>query len=163
MLTDARLALRGATQRPGYTLACVAVLALGIGACTTVFSALYSAVLKPLPYPDPDRLVVIHNRFPSLIVGASPADFTDLAKRTDLFAQTGAFYFLDLSRGGVDVPEKVNAVAISSSLFDVLGARPLMGRIFSEIEQKYHGSHAVILSESYWRGAFAGDPEILHR
>ena len=160
---DARLALRNFRKRPGYALACVTVLALGIGACTSVFSVLYSAALKPLPYPHPERVVVIRNRFPEMTVGASPADFSDLTAHTDLFAQTGAYYFLDLSRGGMDVPQKVNAVAISSSLFDVLGVKPLVGRTFNEAEQKYRGPHAVILSEEYWRNAFAGDAEILHR
>lgn len=153
-------------RRPGYALACIAVLAFGIGTCTAVFSALYAAVLKPLPYPKPDQLVMVHNRFPDAHfqnMGASPADYTDLGQRKDLFAETGAYYFLDLNLSGVEVPRKINAVAASSSLFRMLGAEPLMGRTFNDAEQRYNGPRAAILSESYWQSEFHRDPQIQHR
>jgi putative ABC transport system permease protein len=165
MWVDLRLALRQAKRRPAYAWTCIAVLALGLGACTTVFSALYAAVLKPLPYADPDRLVSVHNRFrngPLLGVGASAADYFSLRQHHELFRDAGAYYFLDLALSGVEIPQKINAVAISSSLLQVLGAEPLMGRTFSEVEQRFNGPHAVILSESYWESEFARDPAILH-
>jgi len=147
-------------------VACIAVLGFGIGICTAVFSALYSAVLKPLPYPEPDRLVVVQNSFPDLhsqSMGASPAGYFNLGKRHELFAEGGAYYFLDLNLTGVDVPRKVNAVAVSSSLLHMLGAQPLLGRSFTDLEQRYLGPHAVILSETYWQSTFGRDPQILHR
>jgi putative ABC transport system permease protein len=166
MWTDVRLALRQAKLRPAYALACISVLAFGVGTCTAVFSALYSAVLKPLPYPEPDSLVVVHNRFPELnlqSMGASPADYFNLSQHHELFVEAGAFYFLDLNLSGIDVPKKVNAAAASSSLFHILGVQPLLGRTFDGVEQRYRGPHAVILSEAYWQSAFGGDPGILHR
>ena len=164
MWQDIRLAFRQAKQRPTYALACIGVLAFGLGTCTAVFSALYSAVLKPLPYSEPDRLVVVHNRFPDLqSLGASPADYFNLSQRRELFAEAGAFYFLDLNLSGIDVPKKVNAVAASSSLFHLLGVQPLLGRTFDGVEQRYRGPHAVILSEAYWQSVFGRDPAILHR
>jgi hypothetical protein len=166
MWTDVRLAFRQSKRRPAHALACIAVLAFGVGTCTAVFSALYSAVLKPLPYPEPDSIVVVHNRFPELhlqSMGASPADYLNLSQHHELFVEGGAFYFLDLNLSGIDVPKKVNAVAASSSLFHMLGAQPLLGRTFDGVEQRYRGPHAVILSEAYWQSAFAADPGILHR
>ncbi len=166
MWRDVRLALRQAKHRPAYALTCIAVLAFGLGASTAVFSALYSAALKPLPYPDPDRLVVVRNRFPGSqleSMGASPADYFNLSQNRALFADAGAYYFLDLNLSGIDVPRKVNAVAVTSSLFHVLGAQPLLGRTFDDLEQRYRGPHAVILAEEYWESAFGRDPQILTR
>ncbi|HUA85949.1 MAG TPA: ABC transporter permease [Bryobacteraceae bacterium] len=166
MWADVRLAVRNARRRPAYAATCIAVLAFGLGACTAVFSALYSAVLKPLPYPDPDHLAIVQNHFrnaPMRAVGASAADYFNLREHHELFLDAGVYYFLDLNLSGVDVPRKVNAVAISSSLFDVLGAHPLLGRTFSEVEQRFSGPHAVILSESYWESEFARNPRILQR
>ena len=164
--TDLRMALRQAWRRPAFSLTCVAVLALGLGAGTAVFSALYAAVLRPLPYADPGRLVAVHNRFPGLHLqrlGASSLDYLDLRQHRELFADAGAFYYLDLNRSGIERPEKVNAVAVTASLFRTLGVQPIMGRNFTAEEEQYHGPHAVILSEAYWRGAFVGDPRILRR
>jgi predicted permease len=166
MWLDVRLAFRQAKRRPAYALTCIAVLAFGLGTCTAVFSALYSVVLKPLPYPAPDRLVVVHNRFPGSrlqSMGASPADYFNLSRNRELFADAGAYYFLDLNLTGIEVPRKVNAVAVTSSLFSVLGAQPLLGRVFNDGEQRYRGPHAVILNEEYWRSAFGSDPRILNR
>lgn len=163
---NVRMAFRQAWRRPVYALSCIALLAFGLGTCTAVFSALYSAVLKPLPYPDPDRLVMIQNRFPSVHLDsmkASPADYATLGRQHDLFSATGAYYFLDLSRSGIEIPEKVNAVAVTSSLFRTLGVQPVLGRSFTDVEQRYGGPHAVILSDAYWRSAFDGDPGVLNR
>src|SRR5271165_5094013 len=110
-MTDLRLALRLAKRRPAFALTCIAVLAFGLGANTAIFSVLYSAVLKPLPYPDPGRLIGVHNRLPQLYLsrlGTSPLDYLDLREHRELFADIGVYYFLDLSRTGIERPEKVN-------------------------------------------------------
>jgi putative ABC transport system permease protein len=148
----------------GYSLTCVAVLALGLAAATAVFSALYSTILKPLPYPEPDRLVVVHNRFPQLPrMGTSPLDYVELREHRELFSNAGAYYFLDLTRTGIERPVKVNAIAVTSSLFDTLGVHPLFGRTFTTDEERPQGPRAVILGERYWRSELAGDPDILNR
>ena len=166
MWNDIRIALRQCRRRPVYAITCIAVLAFGLGTCTAVFSALYAAVLKPLPYPDPGRLVLVHNRFPALhleSMKASPADYAILSEHHELFCSTAAYYYLDLSRSGMEIPQKVNAVAVTGSLFRTLGVQPVVGRSFTEAEQRYDGPHAVILSDAYWHSAFGGDSEILHR
>lgn len=166
MWNDVRMALRQARRRPVYALACIAVLAFGLGTCTAVFSALYAAVLKPLPYPDPEGIVLIQNRFPSVNLAsmkASPADYALLSQHRELFSSVGAYYFLDLSHSGIEIPEKVNAVAVTSSLFRALGVQPVLGRSFTDAEQRYGGPHAVILSDAYWHGAFGGDRGVINR
>lgn len=164
ILADVRLALRQARKHLGYSLTCVAVLAFGLAAATAVFSVLYSTILKPPPYPEPDRLVVVHNRFPQLPrMGTSPLDYLELREHHELFSDAGAYYFLDLTRTGIERPVKVNAIAVTSSLFDTLGVRPLLGRTFTADEERPQGPHAVILGERYWREQFAGDPDILNR
>jgi hypothetical protein len=160
------MALRQVRRCPAYAVACIAVLAFGLGTCTTVFSALYSAVLKPLPYPDPAHLVLVQNRFPAqhlATMKASPADYAALSEHHELFCSTGAYYFLDLSLTGIEIPQKVNAVALTSSLFRTLGVQLVLGRSFTGSEERYGGPHAVILSDAYWRSMFDGDPGVLHR
>jgi ABC-type antimicrobial peptide transport system permease subunit len=166
MLTDLRLAIRNVGRRPAFALTCVAVLAIGLGASMAIFSVLYSAVLKDLPYPHPGQLVAVHNRYPQVHlnrIGTSPFDYSDLSAHRELFSDAGVYYFLDLSRTGVDRPRKVNAVAFTASLFRTLGVTPLLGRTFNTSEEQFHGPHAVILSEGYWQREFARDPGILNR
>ena len=161
---DVRLALRQARKHLGYSLTCVAVLAFGLAAATAVFSVLYSTILRPLPYPEPDRLVAVHNRFPNLPrLGTSPLDYVELREHRELFSNAGAYYFVDLTRTGIERPVKVNAIAVTSSLFATLGVQPLFGRTFTADEERPLGPHAVILSEGYWRDQFAADPQILAR
>ena len=166
LLSDIRFAVRQARKRALFSFTCVAVLALGLGANTAIFSVLYSAVLEPLPFRDAAQLVAVHNRFPLLNLPrlrASSLDYLDLREHHELFSDSGAYYYLDLNRTGIDVPVKVNAVAATSSLFRTLGVKPMLGRVFNAEEERYHGPHAVLLSEDYWRTAFGADPKILRR
>ena len=163
---DLRLALRQLWRRPAFAITCIFALALGLGAATAIFSLLYSSVLKPLPYRAPDQLVALHTRYPQAHLprlGLSVVDYLELQNGRDLFRSAGAYFFLDLSRTGIEIPEKVNAVAVTASLFDTLGVAPRLGRNFNDNEQGYHGPHAVILSEGYWRREFASDPAILQK
>ena len=144
---DIRLAFRQTQKYLGYSLTCMAVLAFGLAANTAVFSVVYSTILKPPPYPEPGRLVAVHNRFPQMPrMGMSPLVYVELQEHRDLFANAGAYYFLDLTRTGIERPVKVNAIAITSSLFDTLKVRPLLGRTFTADEEHPQGPHAVILS-----------------
>ncbi len=166
LLTDCRTALRQAWRNAGFSLTCIALLVFGLSVNTAVFSALYKVVLKPLPYPNPEQLVAVHDRFPGLGIGrtgASVVDYLDLREHRELFSDAGVDYFLDLTRTGIERPQKINAIAITSSLFRAFGVPPLMGRLFDSVEEQFHGPHAVIISEAYWRGEFGADPQILHR
>ena len=165
-MDDLKCAVSQARRSPGFTAVVILTLALGLGASTAVFSELYATVLRPLPYRSPDQLVAVHNRFPQLHLerlGTSPFDYLDLREHRELFSDIGLYYFLDLNHTGVDHPEKVNAVAMTSGLFRTLDVKPLFGRVFTGEEERYNGPHALLLSEPYWRTAYAGDPEILLR
>jgi putative ABC transport system permease protein len=161
------LQIRRDTRRnPGFAVVVMLTLALGLGSSTAVFSELYATVLKPLPYRAPDQLVAVHNRFARLPLGRMPTsafDYLDLGEHRELFSDIGLHYFLDLNHTGVEHPEKVNAVAMTSSMFRTLDVKPLMGRVFTPDEERYQGPHAVILSEPYWQSAFGGDRQILQR
>ncbi|HEY3459118.1 MAG TPA: hypothetical protein VGK64_31325 [Bryobacteraceae bacterium] len=107
--------------------ACILILALGLGGATAAFSALYAVVLRPLPYPDPDSPVVIHSQFRRLHMpklSVSPPDYRDLQHNPELFRSSGVFFYLDLSRTGIAPPQKVNAVAVTTSLFETLDVKP---------------------------------------
>jgi predicted permease len=166
LTSDLKCALLQVRRNPTFTAVVILTLALGLGATTAVFSELYSTVLKPLPYRAPDQLVAVHNRFPQLPLarlGTSPFDYLDLREHRELFSDIGLYYFLDLNHTGVERPEKVNAVAVTSSLFRTFDVKPLIGRVFNPEEERYNGPHAVILSERYWQSAFGGDRQILRR
>jgi predicted permease len=163
---DLKCALLDMRRYATFAAVVILTLTLGLGATTAVFSELYATVLKPLPYPDPNRLVAVHNNFPQLHLARMPTsvfDYQDLRAQRDLFADVGLHYFLDLNHTGTDRPEKVNAVAMTASMFGTLGVSPLLGRTFKPDEERYNGPRAVILSETYWRDAFGGDPAILRR
>ncbi len=166
ILLDFRIAIRQLHRNVAVPLICIGVLAFGLGVNTAVFSAVYGqVVLKPLPYPHPEQLVAVHDRFPGLGIGRtgpSVVDYLDLREHRELFSEAGVFYFLDLTRTGIERPQKINAIAMTSSLFRTLGVPPLMGRLFDAAEDQYHGPHAVIISEAYWRAEFGADPQILH-
>jgi putative ABC transport system permease protein len=166
MTGDLKYALRQMRRKPMFAIMVVLTLALGLGASTAVFSELYSVVLKPLPYGAPDELVAVHNRFSQLPLerlGTSPFDYLDLREHRELFSEVGLYYFLDLNHTGVERPEKVNAVAMTSSLFRTLDVKPLIGRVFTPEEERFNGPHAVLLGEPFWRSAFGGDRRILGR
>ena len=161
---DLKGALREMRRKPGFCTVVILMLALGLGASTAVFSELYATVLKPLPYRAPDQLVAVHNRFPQLArLPTAPFDYLDLREHRELFSDIGLYYFLDLNHTGVERPEKVNAVAMTSSLFRTLDVKPLMGRVFTPDEERFNGPHAVILSQAYWQSAFGGDPQTLQQ
>jgi putative ABC transport system permease protein len=163
---DFRIATRQLRRNVTVPLICIAVLAFGLGMNTAVFSALYRVVLKPLPYPHPEQLVAVHDRFPGLGIGRtgpSVIDYLDLREHRELFTEAGVDYFLDLTRTGMEHPQKINAIAMTSSVFRAFGVSPLMGRLFNATEEQFHGPHAVILSESYWHAEFGADSQILRR
>lgn len=165
-VSEFRILCRQFQKAPLTFLSSIAVLALGIGGTTAVFSALYAVALRSLPYPKAQELVVVHSQFPRLQMnrmGISPLDYFDLRKVKHLFSDAGAFFYLDLSRTGIDHAEKINAVATTTSMFETLRVRPNFGRYFSVNEERIGGRHVVILSDRYWRGAFGTDAGVLNK
>ena len=144
---------------------CVLVLRIGIGSATAVFTVLYDAILKPLPYLNADQLVCVHNQFPQARLtrtGASGPDFADLTTHHEIFSNTAAYFVKDFTMTGTVYAQYVDAVNVSASLFQMLGIPAKIGRTYTT-EEELAGSKVVVLSESLWRGWFGGDPNAIGR
>jgi putative ABC transport system permease protein len=161
---DVRHALRDYARHPGFALACVATLALGIGATTTIFGIVDAVLLRPLPYEGADRLVQIGMRFGEIQVSsAAPADVFDIQAGAKSFAGVAAARMQWLDRTGGGEPERFNAVGVTASYFEVLGVRPAVGRVFDAQGDRPGGDAVVVLSHADWRRRFGGDPSVLGR
>ena len=144
----------------------IAVLTLGIAGCTTVFSVLYQVLLKPLPYPDSDRLLVIHNRFPKSQVattGVSGFDYAEISRHREVFTNAGVFYWNDLTLTGIGAAKHLDVVNVSASVFDVLGVKPEIGRTFNKQEDQRGAPGTAVLSDQLWRSSFNADPNAVGR
>jgi len=166
LVRDLRFALRQFRHQPVFSLLAISILALGIGASSAVFSLLYDAVLKPLPYPDAGRLLFIHNAFPKhqvAVTGVSGFDYAEVKRHTGVFSNAGVFFWNDLNLTGAGEPRHVDVVNMSASVFETLGLKPQIGRTFSEAEDQHGAPGTAVLSENLWRSAFASDPQVLGR
>ncbi len=152
--SDVSYGFRQLRKNISLTLLCVAVLAIGIGATTAVFTVLYDALLKPLPYRDASRIVFIHNEFPNsqhLRANASGPDYADLSTYREIFSETAAYYFNDFtmsSTGDSGYAQHVDAVNASASLFSMLGIRPQLGRAILTDDDRYGAPKVVVLSDA---------------
>jgi putative ABC transport system permease protein len=160
--------LRSLAQSPGFTLAAVLTLALGIGANTAVFSVLDAVTLRPLPYRDPARLVVVWDQLRKLGLyqfQASLANYYEYRGRNQVFDDIGAFTFSDLNLEGEGdtAPERLEAMPVSANLLPLLGVRPALGQGFTTAQNEPGHSDAVLLSDGLWRRRFGADPRIVGR
>lgn len=165
-LSDLRFALRQFRNHFGFSIAAVAVLALGIGSTDAVFSVLYEALLKPLPYPDPDRLVTIHNWFPKSQQGltdVSALDFEDLGRHVELWSGTAAYFFNDMTMTGQGNARHVDVVDASASLFTVLEAKSQLGRLIQIQDDSFRSPKVALVSDGLWRNDFAADTAVVGR
>jgi predicted permease len=158
-----RYSVRQLRRNPGFAVVAALTLALGIGANTAIFSVLDGVVLTPLPYHEPDRLVLIalYNRSLGYPTNLSYPDFLDWQRTSRSFEQMAAFkpQGFDLTNPGM--PEHVDGNEISSSFFRTLGAKLALGRDLSQEEDRYGGAPAVVISNRLWRGRFAGSASAL--
>src|SRR5215475_8305491 len=149
VLHDLRYAFRTLRRSAGLTIVIVASLAIGIGANTAIFSVVYALLLKPLPYPQPDRLAVLWLRSPGVNI---PQDWPSPGQYVDLQNENHSFAEMSLSQGrtgtliGRDQPERVEALLTTSTLFDLLGARPLYGRLILPEDDRPGRAPVVVLS-----------------
>ncbi len=154
-----RLTFRALGRRPGFTAAAVLTLTLGIGANTAMFSLVDSIVLRPLPYADPSRLVVV---WPGTFLGNRAVDYLRTNART--LDRVGSFspgWLMGLT--GVPEPTQLSAARISGNLFDVLGVRPALGRTFGMEGETPGNDHVVVLGDRVWRRSFGADPAVVGR
>jgi putative ABC transport system permease protein len=169
LVQDLRYSLRGLLKSPGFAAVAVIVLALGIGANTAIFSVVNAVLLRPLPYPDADRLVRIWHvppakSFPGIsLFSVSPANYLDWENQNHVFAQMAIYGGRDFDLTGTDHPEEVEGSAVSSHFFSVLQVQPMLGRVFTpEEDQPGHGN-VVILSHRFWQNHFGSNPDIVGR
>ncbi len=160
LIQDLHFALRQLRKSPGFTAVAVITLALGIGANTAIFSVVNAVLLRPLPYKDDSRLVVILNKGRNPV---APANFIDWRSQSQSFSQMGAAEYWTPNLTGTDNPEKLWALHVTPDIFPMLGVQPLLGRMFLPEEQEAGKEHEVVLSYSLWQSHFAGNPEIIGR
>jgi len=164
---DMRYALRGFRREPAVAIIAVAILALGIGANTAVFSIVNPLVLRPLPFPDADRLVWIANTGTTGLSGRTyRVDVFEEFQRNANSFESLAGYFAFFGFGGQTLtgrgePERLMAVDVSPRFFEVLGVRPASGRLFTDAEHHRGGPRAAVLSYGLWRRRFGGDPQLV--
>src|SRR5262249_37014525 len=163
VLQDLKYGLRMLRKSPGFTLIALLTLAIGIGANTAIFSVVNTVLLRPLPYKDPDRLVMlwqISSIFGSH-VGASAPEYLDYRERNHVFSRMGAYASLSFNLTGGREPQRIKAARVSASLFDVLGVSPMFGRTITQQEDQTGGPKVVVLGYSLWRDEFGSNPNIL--
>jgi predicted permease len=163
---DLRYAFRAFARTPGFTLAALLSLAIGIGANTSIFSVANALFLRPLPFQGAERLVILWNRSPGLNI---TQDWFSTAQYFDIKAGHQGFEQVALAIGGIynltgdGEPERVGAVRVSSNLFPMLGARPLHGRLFVADEDSPGHTPTAVLSYALWARRYGTDPHVVGR
>jgi predicted permease len=163
LFRDFRYASRSLRKSPGLAAAAIATLALGIGANTAIFSVLEGVVLAPLPYPQPDRLVVValYNRTLGYSTYLSYPDFLDWQLNSRSFKQIAAFANEGFDLTAPGEPEHVDGKEVSANFFSTLNVRLSLGRVFSPDEDRMGGSPAVVISDRLWHDRLGGSPAAL--
>ena len=166
LLSDTRYAVRNLLRRPAFTLIAVVTLALGIGANTTIFSAINALLLKPIPVADLDGVVAIWDKLPSRGVmhnEVTVANYLDLKAQNQTFQQLALYRWWSPNLTGVETPERLQGFLVTANLFDALGVKPIMGRNFSEEENQPGKDAVAIITHGLWQRRFGSDPEILSK
>lgn len=165
LLEDLRHASRKFRKSPGFTAVAVLTLALGIGANTALFSVVYAVLLRPLPYKDPNSLVMVWQQNPHrgwLENPVSGANFRDWKKQNHVFADMAAFESLFFNLTGDAKPEQIAGERVSANLFSLLEVQPLLGRLFVREEERTDKA-AVVISYQLWQQYYGGDPAVVGR
>lgn len=166
LMADVRYASRTLRRNPGFALIATLTLALGIGATSAIFSVLNGVLLRPLPYPEQDRLAVVWTQYPrqnNPTFPISPAEFLDYRVDTRAFEEIGAFGVFTMTATGDGTAERVTAVGMTHSLIEVLGIRAAVGRPFTPDEDRPGAPSVLLLSDAYWRQRFGGDTSVVGR
>jgi putative ABC transport system permease protein len=170
MLSNFRLAVRQLVKSPAFATVAILTLALGIGACTSMFSIVNAVLLRPLPFRDSHRLAWIENEGRGgLSARTTRADtFNAWRDQNKSFEALAAYFaFFDFGRRqtltGAGEAERLRSVGVSENFFDVLGVRLALGRNFTADECRFNGPHVAILSDAFWRRRFAGDGGVVGR
>jgi predicted permease len=160
---DVRFAVRQLTKAPGFTLVAALTLALGIGATTAIFGAVHAVVLRPLPFPGPDRVMVVGEDFQGRPSGVSVGNFHDWRTHATSFTGLAAMQDFSFNLAEAGEAERVVGGRATHTWFDVFGIAPLHGRVFSPEEDAPGRDRVVVLSHRLWTRRFGADPRIIGR
>jgi putative ABC transport system permease protein len=162
-IKDVKYAIRGLIKQPGFTAVAVLTLALGLGANTAIFSFVSGVLLRPLPFPASDRLIVLSERNPEKNIApvVSPRNLEDWQRQSTAIEEFGAWrdwhFRLTTSEGTTGTASAI----CSPGLFRVLGITPLRGRLFTDAENQVGQDHVIMISSSYWQNQFASDEKVI--
>ncbi|HJT46279.1 MAG TPA: ABC transporter permease [Chthoniobacterales bacterium] len=165
MLSEIKVALRGLAKSPGFTVIAIATLALAIGANTAVLSLVNALLIRPLPYKNPQQLVLIWEQFANQgldRIPVSPPEYLDYQKELRSYDGIAAFDYVDLNLTGGEMPERVSGSVVSPSLFPLLGVSPIRGRTFTPEEAQAGRDDVVVISARLWQRRFNSDPTVLN-
>ncbi|HKG96141.1 MAG TPA: ABC transporter permease [Gemmatimonadaceae bacterium] len=164
LLRDLKHAFRSLSRAPGFAAAAVVTLALGIGANTAIYSVVDAVLLKPLPYADPGRLVMVYERNLDRQNDrnvVSPGNFLDWRAQSRVFEDMAGYLIWRTNLTGLGEPEEVPIQLTTASFFPVLGVKPAIGRAYTAQEDAPGGENVVVLGHGFWQRHFAGDPGVL--
>ena len=163
-MTHLKQTIRSLALRPGFTVLVVGTLAVAIGANSAIFSVLNGVVLQPLPYDEPDELLMVWESNPSQGLEqstTSAATFVDWRERSDAFESMAAYRYRGYTLTLDGVPQRIASVEASPALFSLLGVNPMLGRSFTPEEEARGNERLVILSNGAWQNRFGADPSVL--
>jgi putative ABC transport system permease protein len=166
LIRDLKYALRRLAHAPGFTLATLVTLALGIGANTAIFSIIDNVLLKPLPFPEPDRLIGVWQTAPGVDIkdlNASIADYVTYREHSKTFADIAIWNGQSVTVTEFADPERVDGISLTFRLLPMLGVHPVLGREFTEKDDQDKSPEVVMLSYGYWQRRFGGDPKVIGR
>src|SRR5690242_2250028 len=161
-----RFAFRQLLNNPAFSAVAILTLALGIGANTAIFSIVNAVLLRPLPYPNADRIMVLNESSgPAQDYAVALPDYFDWQKDSTSFEHLAATHKESRNLSGIPGrdPERISCASVTRNFFDIIGLPPRIGRTFSEDEDKVGASPVVVISDRLWRRAFNADPSVLGR
>jgi len=163
-LQDLRFALRGLVKQRGFTLVALLTLALGIGANSAIFGIVNAVLLRPLPYQDPDRVVLLWSHWTNWSkTWVSQGELVDYQEQARTLEHVAAFDSTSFNLTGGGDPLRVRAAQVQPEIFAALGAQPIIGRVFTADEDRPGHEHVVMLTEGLWRSQFGSDPTVVGR
>ena len=166
LFSDIRYAIRNLVKRPGFTAIAILTLAVGIGANSTIFSAVNALLLKPLPFPELDRVVTIWDKVPTRGVEHNEVAFPnyiDWRDQNQSFEKLALYRWWSANLTGVEPPERIQGFLVTGNFLDVIGTKPIMGRGFLEHENQPGSDGVAVITHSLWQRRFGGDPNIINK
>jgi putative ABC transport system permease protein len=167
LFSDLQLGFRILRRNPGFTVTAIILLALGIGANTAIFSVVNAVLLRPLPYPDPSRIMQIWHvppakSFPGMTTfSVSPANYLDWRSMNHSFEDMAAFGGAHFNVGDKERPESIQAAPVAASFFSILRVQPILGRGFTPDDDRPGQGHVVVLGNALWRERYGADPAVI--